>query len=331
MKKFIFVIKMALVTVVAAGLLLSSGCQHEFDPNMFHMYYVNGDKTSLVPVEYTLHAESPEEGIDEVLRELGTETGRVEYIQTIPSTVDVLKYELANGFLKIYFGGSYKELDPVTEVLCRAGIVKTMLQIPEVSTIAFYVNGEALTDANGQIVGIMNSDSFIDNPGESIQTIQETELTLYFASTDGQGLVKEVREIHYNSNVPLEKSIVEHLLKGPYGENSQRAIPAETKLITVSVLDGICVVNFDNGFLAHNFDVAEEVVIYSIVNSLTELDTIKTVQISVNGETNRIYREKYSLADQYERDLSLVKDNSAVQVVEEQTAPTGGVLNNRTE
>lgn len=326
-----FILKMALVTAMTAGLLTSCGCQQEFDPNMFHIYYMNEDKTSLVPVEYTIHGETPEECIDEVLMQLSTETGRVDYTQTIPSNVDVMRHEFSNGFLKIYFGSSYENMDAATEILCRAGVVRTLLQIKEVTTVAFYVNGNALLDVNGDTVGVMNSDSFIDNPGESIQNMQETELTLYFASADGQSLAKEVRKIHYNSNVPLEKSIVEHLLKGPYAENSQRAIPAETKLITVSVMDKICVVNFDNGFLTHNFDIAEEVVIYSIVNSLTELDTINTVQISVNGETNRIYREKFSLADQYIRDLRLLKEDSAVQVIADDEAPTGGVLNNRTE
>ena len=331
MRKLLFVIKIALVTVLAAGLLLGTGCQQKPDPNAFLVYYINDDRTGLVPTEYELQATDIDAQIDEILSVLATDTGRVDILQTIPSNVELIRYQLANGFLKLYFSASYSEMDEVNEVLCRAGVVQTLMQLKDITNVAFYVGGEALTVANGETVGVMNADSFIDNPGEDMQYIQERELTLYFASADGKSLVKEVQRVHYNSNMPVEKKVIEQLLKSPSTEGAQMAIPSETKLINISVLDGICVVNFDDGFFTHNYDIAEEVVIYSIVNSLTELDTIKTVQISVNGETNRVYLEKFSLADQYTRDLSLVAEaNAQVEVVDE-AAPQGGVLNNRIE
>ena len=46
--------------------------------------------------------------------------------------------------------------------------------------------------------------------------------------------------------------------------------------------------------------------IYSIVNSLTELPTISKVQISVNGDTGGVYRDSYSLGSMYERNLTYV-------------------------
>ena len=324
MRKILFVIKIALVTVLAAGLLLGTGCQQKPDPNAFLVYYINDDRTGLVPTEYELQATDIDAQIDEILSVLATDTGYVDFVQTIPSNVELIRYQLSNGFLKLYFSASYSEMDEVNEVLCRAGVVQTLIQLKEITNVA-------LTVANGETVGVMNADSFIDNPGEDMQYIQERELTLYFASADGKGLVKEVQRVHYNSNMPVEKKVIEQLLKSPSTEGAQLAIPAETKLINISVLDSICVVNFDDGFFTHNYDIAEEVVIYSIVNSLTELDTIKTVQISVNGETNRVYREKLSLADQYTRDLSLVtEENAQVEVVDEAT-PQGGVLTNRME
>ena len=48
--------------------------------------------------------------------------------------------------------------------------------------------------------------------------------------------------------------------------------------------------------------------IYSVVNSLTELSTIRKVQISVNGRTDRMLRESRSLDKVYERNLELVLD-----------------------
>lgn len=47
----------------------------------------------------------------------------------------------------------------------------------------------------------------------------------------------------------------------------------------------------------------EAIVIYSIVNSLSELSTISKVQISVNGDTSGVYRDSFRLEDMYERNL----------------------------
>lgn len=116
----------------------------------------------------------------------------------------------------------------------------------------------------------------------------------------------------------VEKLVLERLLKAPRSENAQCAIPKGTQLINVSVMDGICLVNLDQGFLNYDFNISEDVVIYSIVDSLTDLPNIDTVQISVNGTTDKIYREQYSLSEQYKQNLKLVtEENENVKVVDE--------------
>ena len=68
----------------------------------------------------------------------------------------------------------------------------------------------------------------------------------------------------------------------------------------------MCFVTLDEGFLAPGNDVDAGVVIYSIVNSLVELPNVNKVQISVNGDTSIVYREKFPLSTVYERDLDYV-------------------------
>lgn len=331
MKRFLFITKLMIVMALTVGVILIAGCQNNYDPEAFHVFYVNEEKTRLTNLEYELQATSVEEQIQELLDELAAGTGRTGYGAAIPSDVKVLKYEITNGLLEIYFDPAYSEMSEIDEVLCRAAIVKTMVQLEEVDNVSFYIVKTPLKNASGNIVGPMNESSFIDNPGEDMQTIQVTELTLYFASADGKSLVKEVQEVHYNSNVSMEKKIIEQLLEETDSEYTQSAIPEGTQLINISVLDGICVVNFDDGFKNYNYDISEEVVIYSIVNSLTELDTIQAVQISINGETNMVYRENMSLAEQYTRNLSLVTEEVATVEVVDDATQKGGALNNRTE
>ena len=78
--------------------------------------------------------------------------------------------------------------------------------------------------------------------------------------------------------------------------------------MNVSVLEGVCYVSLDENFLTQNYNIEEPVVIYSIVNSLSEIPTINKVQISVNGDTSSVYREKMRLDELYERNLDYVDE-----------------------
>ena len=63
----------------------------------------------------------------------------------------------------------------------------------------------------------------------------------------------------------------------------------------------------DEGFLTQDASVSEQVVIYSIVDSLFALGEIDSVRISVDGESEMVYRESISLDQDFYEDLSLVK------------------------
>lgn len=127
--------------------------------------------------------------------------------------MEVTKYSLDGALLTIYFDADYLNMNEVEEVLCRAAIVRTVTQIAGVDCVNFYVDETPLTDAEGRLVGTMYRESFVENPGEQINSIQNTNLTLYFSNETGDGLVKETRKVHYSSNISLEKLIMEQLLQ----------------------------------------------------------------------------------------------------------------------
>lgn len=211
-------------------------------------------------------------------------------------------------------------MDAVEEVLCRAAVVRTMTQIEGVECVAFNVGDGPLMDADGNIVGNMTADSFIENPGEQINSIQNTQVTLYFANESGDGLIKEVRQdVYYSSNISMEKLVMEQLLEEPDTAGAQSAIPEGTRLVNISVVDGVCYVSLDDGFRNQNYKINEAVVIYSIVDSLSELPSISKVQISVNGDTNGVYRDSFSLSEMYERNLDYVVSGTEKLEVEQTT------------
>ena len=287
-------------------LLFTAGCGKTQEESRYHIAYLNKDKTGIVEVPYEMKAITTETMIEEFFAALCAEPDDVDYRKPIPSDVEITKYSLDGALLTIYFDADYLNMNEVEEVLCRAAIVRTLTQITGVDCVSFYVDETPLTDAEGRLVGTMYGESFVENPGEQINSIQNTNLTLYFSNETGDGLVKETRKVHYSSNISLEKLIMEQLLVGPEISGAKSAIPTGTKLISVSLVDGVCYVSFDETFKNQDYSINEAIVIYSIVDSLSELSSISKVQISVNGDTSGVYRDNFKLADMYDRNLDYV-------------------------
>lgn len=309
-------IKRILVGMLLLLLAAGAGCGRRRDPKEgYVIYYVNKEVTKTVSVAYEPdippESMSPQEMIEDMLGKLAETPESLEYKKPLAGDIQLMAHKLEGGQLQLTFSSDYSQMDNVTEVLCRACYVRTLMQVEGVDYITFYVGDTPLLDAKGNPVGIMTAESFIENPGEQINSIQTAKITLYFANDQGDGLVSEVQECHYNSNISMEKLVMERLLAGPLSSEGKATIPAGTKLVGVSVLDGVCFVNMDNGFLNQDFDIEEGVVIYSIVNSLAELSNVNKVQLSVNGETNLIYRESFSLGTVYERNLDYVNTSES--------------------
>lgn len=293
-----------------AMLVLLCGCKaKEKTTAGYQIYYLNAEKSKLSAKAYSdKKTESTEELVKEFLKRLSTDPEDAEYRKPIPNDVELVKSQMDKDQLSLWFDSDYYNMDSASEVLCRAAIVKTLTQIEEISCVSFYVGDTPLVDAKNNIVGLMTKETFVENPGEQINAIQEAEITLYYSNEEGDGLVVEKQNVHYNSNISMEKLVIEKLLEGPKEKKGKSAIPAGTNLLSVTTVDGVCYVNFDAGFLNQDYKIQEPIVIYSIVDSLSELSTVNRVQISVNGSTKGAYRDSYQLDTVYDRNLDYIKE-----------------------
>ena len=312
--------KLYILGLLGALLLGMAGCGQSDTESVYHIEYLNKDKNRIVQVAYEPKATDTDGLIREFLAMLCSDSDNVEYRKAIPNDVEVTSYSLDGVLLTLNFDADYNNMDAVEEVLCRAAVVRTMTQIKGVECVAFNVGDGPLMDADGNIVGNMMADSFIENPGEQINSIQNTQVTLYFANESGDGLIKEVRQdVYYSSNISMEKLVMEQLLEGTDTAGAQSAIPEGTRLVNISVVDGVCYVSLDDGFRNQNYKINEAIVIYSIVDSLSELPSISKVQISINGDTSGVYRDSFSLSEMYERNLDYVVSGTEKLEVEQTT------------
>lgn len=298
--------------IMMLGSQLFSGCGGTNTSNAtgdisYQIYYMNKDETKVVQEKYDTIVGTTEEKIDELLEQLGTTPKNVTEKAVIGGNVMVKGYSYKNLMLTLDFSPSYMELEPITEVLTRAAIVRTLVQIEDVNYILFRVNGEVLTDDTGSPVGTMTASTFVDNAGAEINSYETVKITLFFANDSGTELISTTRTVDFNTNISLERLVVEQLIAGPNIAEAYPVINQGTKVINVTTIDGVCYVNLDSTFLAQNTSVSAEVVIYAITNSLVELSDINKVQIMVDGETDISFRDTISLKTIFERNLDIIE------------------------
>ncbi len=301
---------LGIIPLLLAGGLGLMGCtEQQAAPGegTVSVYYINKAETKVTPVTRTL--ESTEKGAQvaeliEALKENPVELS----LRTPVSGYEINGWEMSDTLLVVDVSEEYRRAQPTTEVLIRAALIRTLTQVAGIDYVSLTVNGEALTDNLGVTVGPMTADMFIDNAGNEINAYEKVRLKLYFANETGDGLVESSVACVYNSNISLEKLVVERLVAGPV-EGTQGVYPVvnpSTKVLSVTVKDGTCYVNFDDNFLTQMYNVTGDVAIYAIVNSLVELSNVNKVQIAINGETDVTYRETFHFTTVFDRNLDLV-------------------------
>ncbi|MBD5470719.1 MAG: GerMN domain-containing protein [Lachnospiraceae bacterium] len=310
MKKRPFYITFFLCVLVLAVVCFTGCSEEEVQGTSVDISYLNKNETKLVKETHYLQGDDIKENIVEVLTLLCTVPENKELRATLTSGINIVTYTLEDDQVTVSLSEKYKDIPRTTEVLTRAAIVRSLTALDGVSCVMITINGEPLTDTSGNVVGIMTADMFVDNAGEMVEA-QDTKvmLRLYFANEEGDGLIAVNRELSHNadvSNVSMEKIVLEQLIKGPANEETYPVISPDTKIVSVTVKDGICHINFDSAFETAINNVTTDVTIYSIVNSLSELSTVNKVQISIDGDSDNKFRDKYDFSTVFERNLSLV-------------------------
>ena len=306
----------ALWAVFLTLVLLSgmTGCaREEREDSGLLLYYLNEDLSSLNTLSYLMEDGkskadlSPQEMADDMLEQLATPSGDVRSIAPIQNFT-VTGTTLQNGTLTVFLSSDYEELETVREILTRAALVNTLCQIDGVDSVSFLCGDHPLTNEDGSVVTAMNSDMFIFNSGKEIMNYEKVRLHLYFANEDGDQLVDTYRNVVYNSNISMERLVVEQVLKGPNSDVVFPTLNPASKVLSVTTRDGVCYVNLDQAFLTEPYGVTSQVAIYSLVNSLTELSSVSAVQITIEGKTGKAFMDS-SLSSAFERNLSVVRKN----------------------
>ena len=300
-----------LALVLACSLL--TGCTVETQEekvdsgsNQYYLYYVNKDETKVVKERYQPEQESAEFMLQDFTGILNAQEGSGDNLALLPSGVQLVTYRLNESLLELEFNSDYSKMSRAREILVRAGVARTFLQIPGVTGIKIFIESDELKDSKGQAVGVIDGNTFVEMWGSDKDAYRYDTFTLYFTDKTGEHLVAEQRNVYYKRILPRERVILEQLAKGPMVKGHYPTIPQETEILGVEVSDDVCYVDFSSAFSDSGIDIPVNTMIYSVVNSLLDTASADKVQISVEGDTEATLSDGTSLYSLFSKNTDLV-------------------------
>ncbi len=230
-------------------------------------------------------------------------------INALPDGTRLLGAKLSGETAIVDLSKEYYNNRDVDELLARLAIVNTLCGVDGIEGVRIKVEGKPLVSTTtGAEIGVIALSDVAMGPQDK-RVVEKETVILYFPDKDAEGLVAEKREIELQASLSVERLIISELAKGPESKELVRVIPSETKVIGTETKDGVCFVNLSGAFAEQvpTSSSATTMALYSIVNSLTELDGIDSVQILIDGKTG-VEFGNYVLDAALARKKSLIKD-----------------------
>lgn len=198
-----------------------------------------------------------------------------------PAGTRLLGWELSAGLLTLDLSEPFEELSGVDLTLACYCLTLTLCQLEQVDQVSLKTDGKPAAGLSRQLL----------SPEDVIFTGAEEEprqinVVLYFPRALGKGLGFETRELTLTEDDDLYAMIAETLMHGPQDPDLRTLLPDVDTLLGVWIDDGVCYVNFSGAFLeqAPEEPAERNLLLYSIVDTLGNLESVSAVQLLVEGE-----------------------------------------------
>lgn len=247
------------------------------------------------------------------------------------SQMQIKDLVLEDGVLSLMLSYDWNNMSQLERKMAEICLLRTVIQLPDVKQLK--INGKALQEDDYVLV---------DRSGVDDQVA----VKLYYSDMSGRHLMQEIRNRETGTEQSLQEFVLNELLAGPQNDDFLSALPEGTRLLGMELVQGTCIINFSEEFLANKPEshMQARMVIFSVVNSLTELSQIESVRFLCVGKEIRsyvgldlsgvIYRDEMAVSHTRQSESSLdvtlyipLKDGSlaAVPVYVRQTVGRMGV------
>lgn len=307
MKKKMFKTLIILFTAVAC----LCGCEpevqeitqtHNDTGILCDIYYADIITQTLKYETVSLESEKQNDLVFEAYSRLSEVTKTEEKKSVVPSGLEINKISIDSGTLNVDFNAVYNSMTAGEDLMFKTAVVYTFTSLDFIDYVNITVDGKDIKMTNSLVMGKLGRGDIVMDGDISAEPTNYEILTLYFENSNGTGLGTEIREVQVNPNLPLERYVIEQLIKGPEDSILKRTIPSDTKIRDISTADGICYVDLSSEFIAKQIgsDNSSMAAVYSIVNSLGEIEGISKVQFLIEGEKVDDYKHIMDLSKSVE-------------------------------
>ena len=293
-----------------------SGCNNQVkeqileDESYYKIYYVNNLEDKLVSEDYFAKEDKTDKLVKELIGRLTSIPDGITLKKPIPDEVKIKGIKIKDDCLTINFSETYKQITGISEILRRACVVKTLCQIDGINKVEYTIEDQPLMYSELNPVGAMSADDFIDNTGGETTYYQNVQVSLYYTDLEGKKLFQTRHNVEFDGTISLEELVVRQLLAGPLEDDKlSPVLPAGTKINKVSLKDGICYVDFSKEFLEGRDGVSDDVIVYSVVNSLSDIGNVSKVQFWIDGKPVSSYRETVQIDLPIERKFDIIAED----------------------
>ena len=198
--------------------------------------------------------------------------------QLFGTLVELEYWALEDNSLRVVLSRDYFSLSEIDKTLTTCCIVLTLCQLDSVSRVQVSVLGTPIYSQP-----FLSPEDIIFTGAEEIP--REILVELYFPRSGGRGLGFEIRQLTLTEDDDLYTSVTHALLSGPENSSLRSPFPENLTVKAVKMEGGICHVNFSSHLLEIESPPAElDLLLYSIVDTLGNLDSVNSVQLLVEGE-----------------------------------------------
>lgn len=272
----------------------------------YNIYYKDIVDSSLVKVKKSIDDKDLSDAISSMLQAMMNPESTDKYKSTINKNVKILDYAISENIVYINFSSEYSKQDTIEELLCRAALVLTISQLDGVDFVGLNVDGQQLSFKNNT-VSLLKASDFTDVSVDSVLDVSKMEVTMYYGNKNGDKLVAQTVTVSCEPKCTIEESIMSALIKGPDSDKFLGTLPENTIVKNAYTRNGVCYVYFDKSFAENIFNVKDDIMIYSIVNTLSELTYVNKVKLVIDNGNIKKINEKIDISEPFIRNLDLIE------------------------
>lgn len=280
-----------LLCLMLALVLLLTGCMSSGSRESIELYYRSAEESYFSELgvmkaeSRVLYGESDVEDLMELYMKGPVTAGLAS---PFPKGVELVRTVRTPRSVTLIVNDAFADLPEITMRVAASCAARTVWDYnSDYETVKIKTENGKLLDGMEELVitpeALVLSDRNAGQPN--------VLLSLYYADPQRRFLVEEQRSTPVEDAAKLPEYILRALIEGPQSDTLLPTIPENTLLLSASVIDGECITNFSQEFYNNRPQdpVAERLCIFSVVNSLCQLDEVETVRIQVGGDTVGIY------------------------------------------